>query len=63
VDLVVIVVLVHGHAKVLVSVPVNVFLKNLCNMVGVLPPAVPDANGVNKRGRQSCFQRTGGTLL
>ncbi len=46
-----IVVPVHVHAKVLVSVPVNgtfvVFLKNLCKMVGVLLPNVLDAKVID----------------
>jgi hypothetical protein len=50
-DLVAIVVLVHDHAKVLVSAPVNgtfvVFLKNLYEMVGVLLPDVLDAKVVD----------------
>ncbi len=50
-DLVAIVVPVHGHSKLLVSVPVNgtfvVFLKNLCKMVGMLLPNVLDAKVVN----------------
>ncbi len=51
-----IVVPVHVHAKVLVSIPVNgkfaVFLKNLCKMVGVLPPNVLDAKVVNIESEQ-----------
>ncbi len=51
-----IVVPVHVHAKVLVSVPVNgafvAFLKNLCKMVGVLLPNVPDAKVVNTKCEQ-----------
>ncbi len=46
-----IVVPAHGHAKVLVSVPVNgtfvVFLENLCKMVGMLMPNVLDAKVVD----------------
>ncbi len=55
-DLAAIVVLVHVHAKVLVFVPVNgtfvVFLKNLCKMVGVLPPNILDAKVVNTESEQ-----------
>ena len=55
-DLVAIVVPVHGHAKVLVSIPVNgtfvVFLENLRKMVGVLPPNVLDAKVVNTESEQ-----------
>ncbi len=55
-DLVAIVVPVHVHAKVLVSVPVNgtlvVFLENLCEMVGVLLPNLLDANVVNTESEQ-----------
>ncbi len=55
-DLVVIVVPVHGHAKVSVSVPVNgtfvLFLENLCKMVGVLPPNVLDAKVVDTESEQ-----------
>ncbi len=42
---------VHVHAKVALSVPVNgtsvVFLKNFCKMVYVLPPNVLDAKVVD----------------
>ncbi len=55
-----IVVPVHGHAKVLVSVPVNVafvvFLGNLCKMVGVLPSNVLDAKVVNTESEQERLQ-------
>jgi hypothetical protein len=55
-DLVATVVPVHVHAKVLVSIPVNgtfvVFLENLCEMVGVLPPNVLDAKVVNTESEQ-----------
>ncbi len=55
-DLVAIVVPVHVHAKVLVSVPVNgtfvVFLENLCKMVGVFPPNLLDAKVVNTESEQ-----------
>ncbi len=51
-----IVVPVHVHAKVLVSVPVNgtfvVFLKNLCEKVGVLSPNVLDAKVVKTESEQ-----------
>ncbi len=51
-----IVVQVHGHAKVLVSIPDNVtfvvFPKNLCEMVGVLPPNVLDAKVVDTESEQ-----------
>ncbi len=51
-----IVVPVHGHAKVLVSVPVNgtfvVFPENLHKMVGVLPPNVLDAKVVETESEQ-----------
>jgi hypothetical protein len=51
-----IVVPVHVHAKVSVSVPINgtflVFLENLCKMVGVLPPNVLDAKVVNTENEQ-----------
>ncbi len=50
-ELAAIVVPVHGHAKVLVSIPVNgtfvVFLENLREMVGVLPPDILEAEVVN----------------
>jgi hypothetical protein len=50
-DLVAILVPVHGHAKVSVFIPVNgtfvVFLANFCEMVGVVPPDVLDAKVVN----------------
>ncbi len=49
-DLATIVVPVHVHAKVSVSVPVNsrfvVFVENFYEMVGVLPPNVLDAKVV-----------------
>ncbi len=55
-DLVAIEVPVHGHGKVLVSIPVDgkfvVFLKNFCKMVGVLPPNVLDAKVVNTESEQ-----------
>ncbi len=55
-DLVAIVVPVHGHAKVLVSIPVNgtfvVFLENFCKLVGVLPPDILDAKVVDTEGEQ-----------
>ncbi len=55
-DLAAVVVPVHVHAKVLVSIPVNgtfvVFLKNLCKMVGMLPPDVLDAKVVNTESEQ-----------
>ncbi len=55
-DLVAIVVPVHVHAKVLVSVPVNgtfvVFHENLCKMVGVLLPNVLDAKVINTESEQ-----------
>ncbi len=55
-DLVAVVVPVHVHAKVLVSIPDNgtfvVFLKNLCKMVGVLPPNVLDAKVVDTESEQ-----------
>ena len=55
-DLVAIVVPVHGHAKISVSVPVNetfvVFLKNLREMVGVLPPNILDAKVVDTESEQ-----------
>ncbi len=51
-----IVVPVHGHAKVLVSIPVNgtfvVFLENFCKMVGVLLPNVLDAKVVDTESEQ-----------
>ena len=51
-----IVVPVHVHAKVSLSVPVNetfvVFLKNLCKMVGMLPPNILDAKVVNTESEQ-----------
>ncbi len=51
-----IVVPVHGHAKVLVSIPVNgtfvVFLENFREMVGVLPPDVLDAKVINTESEQ-----------
>jgi hypothetical protein len=44
------------HAKVLVSIPVNgtfvVFLKNLCKMVGMLPPNVLDVKVANTESEQ-----------
>jgi hypothetical protein len=56
VDLVAIVVPVHVHAKVSVSVPVNgtfvVFLKNLCKMVGVLPPDILYAKAISTESEQ-----------
>jgi hypothetical protein len=55
-DLVVIVVPVHVHAKVLVSIPVNgtfvVFLEDLREMVGVHPPDVLDVKVVNTESEQ-----------
>ncbi len=55
-DLVAIVVRVHVHAKVLVSVPVHgtfvVFLKNLCKMVGVLPPDILYAKAISTESEQ-----------
>ncbi len=55
-DLVAIVVPVHGHAKVLVSIPVNgtfvVFLKNFCEVVCVLLPNVLDAKVVDTESEQ-----------
>ncbi len=51
-----IVVPVHVHAKVLVSVPANgtfvVFLKNLREMVGVLPPNILDAKVIDTESEQ-----------
>ncbi len=51
-----IVVLVHVHAKVLVSVPVNgtfvVFLENLREMVGMLPPNILDAKVLDTESEQ-----------
>ncbi len=51
-----VVVPVHVHAKVLVSIPVNgtfvVFLENLCKMVSVLPPNVLDAKVVDTQSEQ-----------
>ncbi len=51
-----VVVPVHVHAKVSVSIPVNgtfvVFLENLCKMVGMLPPNVIDAKVVNTESEQ-----------
>ncbi len=51
-----IVVPVHGHAKVSVSIPVNgtfvVFLENLCEMVDVLLPDVLDAKVVATESEQ-----------
>ncbi len=51
-----IVVPVHVHAKVLVSIPVNgtfvVFLENLHKMVGVLPPNVLDAKVIGTESEQ-----------
>ncbi len=51
-----IVVAVHVHAKVSVSVLVNgtfvVLLENLCKMVGVLPPNVLDTKVVNTESEQ-----------
>ena len=55
-DLVAIVVPVHGHAKVLVSISVNgtfvAFLENLCKMVGMLLPNVLDAKVINTESEQ-----------
>ncbi len=55
-DLAAIVVPVHVHAKVSVSIPVNgtfvVFLENLCKMVGVLLPYVLDAKVVDTESKQ-----------
>jgi hypothetical protein len=46
-----IVVPIHVHAKVVLSVPVNgtfvVFVENFCEMFGVLPPNVLDAKVVD----------------
>jgi hypothetical protein len=51
VDPVAIVVPIHVHAKVALSVPVNgtfiVFVENFCEMVDVLPPNVHDAKVIN----------------
>jgi hypothetical protein len=71
VDLVAVVVPVHVHAKVLVSIPVNgtfvVFLENLCKMVGMLPPDVLDAKVVNTESEQErpsvMFQRPSVMML
>jgi hypothetical protein len=55
-DLVAVVVPAHVHAKVLVSVPFNgtveLFLKNLCEMVGLLLPNVLDAKVVDTESEQ-----------
>ncbi len=55
-DLAAVVIPVYVHAKVLVSVPVNgtfvVFLENLCEMVGVLPPNLLDAKVVDTESEQ-----------
>jgi hypothetical protein len=55
-DLVAIVVPVHGHAKVLVSILVNktfvVFFENLCKMVGMLLPGLLDAKVVGTESEQ-----------
>jgi hypothetical protein len=51
VDPVAVVVPIHVHAKVLLSVPVNgtfvVFVENFCEMFGVLPPNIFDAKVVD----------------
>jgi hypothetical protein len=55
-DLATVIVPVHVHAKVSVSIPVNgtfvVFLKNLRKMVGMLLPNVLDAKVVNTESEQ-----------
>jgi hypothetical protein len=55
-DLASIIVPVHVYAKVLVSVPVDgtfvVFLKNLCEMVGMLLPNILDAKVVDTESEQ-----------
>ncbi len=42
---------IHVHAKVVLSVPVNgtfvVFVESFCEMVGMLPPNVLDAKVIN----------------
>jgi hypothetical protein len=52
VDPVAIVVSIHVHARVVYSVPVNgtfvVFVKNSCEMFGVLPPNILDAKVVDR---------------
>ncbi len=51
VDPTAVVVPIHAHAKVALSIPVNgtfvVFIKNFCGMFGVLPPNVLDAKVVD----------------
>jgi hypothetical protein len=55
-DIAAIVVLVHVHAKVAFSIPVNgtfvVFLKNFCKNVGMLPPNVLDTKVVDTESEQ-----------
>jgi hypothetical protein len=51
VDPVAVIVAIHVHAKVALSVPVNgtfvVFVEIFCEMFGMLPPNVLDAKVVN----------------
>ncbi len=69
VDPAAVVVAVHVHAKVAFSVPVNgtfvVFVKNFCNVVGVLLPNVLDAKVVDTESEQERLpvQRPDVTML